>query len=143
MKWICAFLLNWLLGAQPAWSDGIALRIGPHILNAEIAATPESRMRGLMQRDGLCEDCGMLFAFPRADRYGFWMRDTPLPLSIAFIAPDGRVINIEDMQPFTSEPHYAKTKALYALEMNRGWFSRHGIKAGDRVLGVKNVVTAY
>jgi uncharacterized membrane protein (UPF0127 family) len=142
MKWIYAFLLNCLLALQPAWGDGIALRIGPHVLNAEIAATPESRMRGLMQRDGLCAKCGMLFVFPQADRYGFWMRDTPLPLSIAFIAPNGRIINIEDMQPLSSEQHYAKTKALYALEMNRGWFARHGVKAGDRVLGVKNVVTA-
>ncbi len=143
MKWSHAFLLSCLLALQPAWGDDVNLRIGPHIIKAEIAATPESRMRGLMQRNRLCAKCGMLFAFPTADRHGFWMKDTPLPLSIAFIAPDGRIINIEEMQPHTIELHYARSKALYALEMNHGWFTRYGIKAGDRVLGVKNVVTAH
>lgn len=143
MRWGYAFLLNGLLALQPAWGDDVDLRVGPHIIKAEIAATTESRMRGLMLRNHLCAECGMLFAFPTADRYGFWMKDTPLPLSIAFIAPDGSIINIDEMQPHTTEVHYAKNKALYALEMNRGWFTRKGIKAGDRVLGVKNVVAAH
>lgn len=142
MRWGCAFLINCLVALPSAWGDEVNLRIGPHIIKAEIAATPESRMRGLMQREHLCARCGMLFAFPAADRYGFWMKETPLPLSIAFIAPDGRIINIEEMQPHTTELHYPKNDALYALEMNRGWFARHGIKAGHRVLGAKNVVTA-
>lgn len=142
MRWYCAFLFNCLLPLSSAWGDDANLRIGPHIVKAEIAATPESRMRGLMQRSSLCAQCGMLFVFPAAGRHGFWMKDTPLPLSIAFIAPDGSIINIEEMQPHAIERHYAKNKALYALEMNGGWFARHGIKAGDRVLGAMNIVAA-
>lgn len=142
MRWVHAFLLNFLLPFQPAWGEGANLRIGPHIINVEVAATPERRTQGLMRRKHLCAGCGMLFAFPIADRYGFWMKDTPLPLSVAFIAPDGSIINIKEMRAHATEMHYPDRNALYALEMNREWFARHGIKAGDRVLGVKNVIAS-
>lgn len=136
MKLNRAFLLYFILALQPAWGDNVFLHVGPHIINAEIASTPERRMHGLMQHDYLCADCGMLFVFPKADRYSFWMKDTPLPLSIAFLTMDGSIINILDMQPNTIDLHSANSEALYALEMNRGWFSLHGINVGDLVLGV-------
>lgn len=143
MRWNCAFLFYCLFAFQPALGGEIVLHIGSQTISAEIAATPEIRNRGLMQRNRLCDKCGMLFVFPTADRHGFWMKDTHLPLSIAFIARDGSIINIAEMQPNTTDPHYAKDNALYALEMNRGWFSRHRIKVGDRVLGVNHVTASH
>lgn len=116
--------------------------VGNHRIHAEIANTPKSREHGLMQRDHLCTDCGMLFIFEKADRYSFWMKDTPLPLSIAFISADGAIINIAEMQPNTTDPHSAEGDVLYALEMRSGWFARSGIKPGYRVRGIKNVSAA-
>lgn len=95
-----------------------------------------------MRREHLCGNCGMLFVFERADRYAFWMKNTPLPLSIAFIAGDGRILNTAEMQPYTTDPHGAHGDALYALEMNRNWFAKNGIKPGDKVLGLKRVPKA-
>lgn len=137
-----ALLLCLILALPSAWAEKITLRIGKQPVRAEIANTPQSRERGLMQRGHLCADCGMLFVFEKADRYNFWMKNTPLPLSIAFIAADGAVINIEEMQPNTTELHGANGEALYALEMNSGWFARNGVKPGDRVRGIKNVPAA-
>lgn len=137
-----ALLLCLALALPSAWAEKITLRIGKQTVHAEIADTPKSRERGLMQRDHLCADCGMLFVFEKADRYNFWMKDTPLPLSIAFIAANGAIINIEEMQPNTTDFHSAKGDALYALEMRSGWFARNGIKQGYRVQGVKNAPAA-
>ncbi len=126
----------WLLCAlalQPAWSSELLLQIASHPVHAETVDTPEARARGLMQRKTLCEDCGMLFVFPVAKAYPFWMKNTPLPLDIAFIAPDGHILNIAEMQPYTTTLHRAEGDALYALEMNQGWFARHHVKPGDRM----------
>ncbi|HEY6096077.1 MAG TPA: DUF192 domain-containing protein [Gallionellaceae bacterium] len=122
-----------------AHAETITLSIGrpTTTIQAEVAYTRAARERGLMQRSALCEDCGMLFVFPDAGRLLFWMKDTPLPLSIAFIAADGHIINIEEMQPDSTDIHIARDDALYALEMNRGWFARHGIRPGDRVDGLR------
>ncbi|MEO6423013.1 MAG: DUF192 domain-containing protein [Candidatus Nitrotoga sp.] len=117
--------------------ENISLKIGTHNIHAEIAHTPQSRKQGLMQRSSLCVDCGMLFIFDKADRYSFWMKNTPLPLSIAFIATDGSILNIEEMYPNTLDTHHAQSDALYALEMNSGWFNRNGIKRGIMVEGLK------
>ena len=143
MKPVHAILLFCLaLALPPACAEEIMLRIGNKAVSAEIANTPQSRERGLMQRDRLCTDCGMLFVFEKAGRYNFWMKDTPLPLSIAFIAADGAIINIAEMQPNTTDIHGAEGNALYALEMHSGWFARNRIKPGDRVQGVKNLPAA-
>lgn len=120
----------------------IALTIGKHKLQAEVAATPGTRERGLMFRYDLGEDQGMLFVFTEARRHSFWMKNTPLPLSIAFIDPKGVIINIRDMAPFTTDSHAADGDALYALEVNRGWFAQRGIRAGDRVLGLERAPKA-
>jgi uncharacterized membrane protein (UPF0127 family) len=113
----------------------IPLLAGTHRIRAEIASTEESRERGLMQRRSLCRDCGMLFVFEKPDRLNFWMKNTVLPLSIAFIGADGRIINIEDMEPETLALHGAKNDALYALEMRQGWFIKNGLRPGDRIQG--------
>lgn len=136
---IACLLLLPLLALDPLAQAGeLALKIGGHEIRAEVADTPEAREHGLTLRKTLCADCGMLFVFPSAARYGFWMKDTSLPLSIAFIASDGRIINIDEMQPYSLEIHLARADALYALEMNRGWFSARGIKPGDRVANLKH-----
>lgn len=127
-------------GAAPAPSPKIStLHIGMHRIQAEIADTPQSRERGLMQRTHLCEHCGMLFVFEEAAKHGFWMKNTPLPLSIAFINAQGIIINIIEMQANTTTIHQAQEDALYALEMNRGWFVLRGIKRGDVIRRSKTV----
>lgn len=138
MKIIQTVLLFWLAFAQPmAWAEDAILKIGSKTVRAEIANTEQSRERGLMRRDYLCDDCGMLFVFEKTDRYSFWMKNTLLPLSIAFITPDGSIINIEEMLPNTTNTHDSQGGALYALEMNSGWFARNNIVPADKVQGLK------
>lgn len=132
-----------LLIQPPAWGDNIRLKIGNHNIHAEIANTPQSREQGLMQRNSLCANCGMLFVFDKADRYRFWMKNTPMPLSIAFIGSDGAILNIDEMQANTLDTHDAQGNALYALEMNSGWFTRKGIKRGTTVKGLKLVPAGH
>ncbi|MBY0438351.1 MAG: DUF192 domain-containing protein [Burkholderiales bacterium] len=114
----------------------VPLTVGKHVLAAEIAANPDTRARGLMFRYELKENEAMLFVFPSPQRMSFWMKNTPLPLSIAFIDAQGVILNIRDMMPFTTDGHPSEGEALYALEVNRGWFAQRGIKAGDRVQGL-------
>ena len=116
-----------------AWAETATLHIGKLRIHAEVARTPQSQERGLMQRDHLCANCGMLFVFKKAGRVSFWMKNTPLPLSIAFIAADGTILNIEEMQPNTTDSHSARGDALYALEMNSGWFAKNGVKPGHKI----------
>ena len=112
------------------------MTIGKHKLIAEVAATPDQRSIGLMHRFSLKPDHGMLFVFERAEPLGFWMKNTFIPLSIAFIGADGRIVNIEDMAPQDERTHWSSGPALYALEMRKGWFAERGIVAGDRVEGL-------
>ena len=140
MKSICTALLLCLTLALPsAWAEKITLQIGKQTVHAEIADTPQSREHGLMQRNHLCADCGMLFIFEKVGRHSFWMKNTPLPLSIAFITADGTIINIAEMRPNTTDIHNAEEDVLYALEMRSGWFAQGGIKPGDRVQGLRQV----
>ncbi len=121
----------------PVASPQNILRVPLYILHEEIwievARTPEETSRGLMGRRYLGKDEGMLFIFEREDYYGFWMKDTSIPLSIAFIDTEGRIVGITDMNPFTLNSHFPPRPALYALEMNKGWFAAHGVKVGDIV----------
>jgi uncharacterized membrane protein (UPF0127 family) len=112
------------------------LTIGTHTLTAEVAASPAERQTGLMNRFSLKPDHGMLFIFERPEPLSFWMRNTYVALSIAFISADGRILNIEEMQPQTDDAHWSKGAALYALEMKRGWFAERGIVAGVLVTGL-------
>jgi uncharacterized membrane protein (UPF0127 family) len=113
-----------------------SLTIGKHKLVAEVATTPDQRSTGLMYRFSLRPDHGMLFVFERPERLSFWMRNTFIPLSIAFIGADGRIVNIEDMVPQTETSHWSRGPALYALEMRKGWFAERGIREGDAVEGL-------
>ena len=103
---------------------------------AEVAATEQSRTTGLMYRFSLNPDSGMLFVFGTPQPMTFWMKNTYVPLSIAFIDADGRIVNIEDMAPQTEATHGSRGLALYALEMKKGWFGANGIGPGDRVDGL-------
>jgi uncharacterized membrane protein (UPF0127 family) len=114
----------------------IRLRIGGHLVRAEVANTEETRARGLMFRQHLETDRGMLFIFNETAGHCFWMRHTKIPLSIAFIDDYGIITDIKEMQP-ESMRHYCPTQAgRYALEMNNGWFSRKGIQPGALVNGL-------
>lgn len=114
----------------------VELRITGYRLVAEVAATEAARTTGLMNRFSLQPDHGMLFVFKEAQPQAFWMRNTYVPLSIAFIGADGRILNIEDMTPLTENAHPSRGRALYALEMKKGWFAQRAIKAGDSVDGL-------
>ena len=114
----------------------VPLTIGKNKLVAEVAATPDERTTGLMHRFSLKPDHGMIFVFERAEPQGFWMRNTFIPLSIAFIAGDGRIVNIDDMAPHDEHTHWSSGPVQYALEMRKGWFAEHGVAAGDRVEGL-------
>jgi uncharacterized membrane protein (UPF0127 family) len=114
----------------------VALSINGHKISAEVAATPDRRATGLMHRFRLRPDHGMVFVSERAEPQAFWMKNTYIPLSIAFIAPNGRIINIADMAPEDENLHWSKGPALYALEMRKGWFAERGIQDGDAVKGL-------
>ncbi len=120
----------------------ITLSIKGHKLTAEVAANDNSRTVGLMHRRMMPENRGMLFVFVYAQPQSFWMMNTYLPLSIAFIDEQGVIVNIADMKPLTTDPHPSAKPAKYALEMNQGWFAKHGIKAGARVDGLKEAPAA-
>jgi uncharacterized protein len=112
------------------------LSIGKHKVAAEMAMTPEQRTTGLMHRFSLKPDHGMIFVFERPEPQAFWMKDTFIPLSIAFIGADGRIVNILDMAPRDERSHWSSGPAQYALEMRKGWFADHGIGPGDLVEGL-------
>ena len=116
----------------------LALEINGHRLTAEVAANDTARTTGLMHRRMMPENRGMLFAFSYAASQSFWMMNTHIPLSIAFIDENGTIINIADMKPLTTDPHPSARPAKYALEMNQGWFAKRGIKAGVKIDGLKN-----
>ncbi|MFA7437244.1 DUF192 domain-containing protein [Castellaniella sp.] len=115
-----------------------ALRVGPHTIRVERADTPYTQSQGLMYRHDLDEDAGMLFEFDATDTLCFWMKNTLIPLSIAFIH-EQRIVDIQDMQPLTTESHCSAYPANQALEMNQGWFARHGIRVGDPIGKIPSV----
>lgn len=110
-------------------------------LSVEVADTPEKRSQGLMGRETLPEDAGMLFTWPDDTESGFWMKDTVIPLSIAFIDAEGKIINIQDMQPLDETLHHSPEPYRYALEAAQGWFAENGIAVGDAVRLPESVST--
>ena len=126
-------VLIWISVAHSQSLPKIPLYIHEREIWVEVAKTPEERNHGLMGRKHLGKDEGMLFIFEIEDYHGFWMKDTLIPLSIAFIDKSGRIVSIADMNPRTLDSHLPTAPVLYALEMNRGWFSSHRIKTGDVV----------
>lgn len=122
--------------AQQAPLPVAKLTAGMHVITAEVAADQASRQQGLMFREKLPPNRGMLFVFEQKAGHCFWMRNTPLPLSIAFLADDGTIVNIEDMQARTEDNHCPKAAVRYALEMEKGWFKQKGLKAGAQIKGL-------
>lgn len=122
--------------AQARLLPTASLAIGTATAHVEIAATPETRNHGLMFRASLPADHGMLFVFEQETTQCFWMKNTPLPLTIAFIDAQGRIVNMRDMQPFSEATHCPARPMRYALEMRQGWFQQYGIQAGQTVQGL-------
>ena len=137
-----ALLLALLLVAAPLRAQPqeglpvLQLSAGMHLVRAELAADYASRMRGLMFRASMPVNAGMLFIFEEAGPQCMWMKNTLIPLSVAFLDDGGAIINVEDMQPQTEDSHCARKPARYALEMNKGWFAARGIKPGSRIGGI-------
>ncbi len=119
------------------------LTAGFHRIEAEVAANNAARMQGLMQRKSMPPQRGMLFVFDQDAQHCMWMKNTFLPLSVAFLDAQGRILNIEDMQPQTEDNHCAAKPARYALEMNVGWFAQRGIGRGDRIGGIDKAPCAF
>jgi uncharacterized membrane protein (UPF0127 family) len=113
----------------------VRLTAGIHVINAELATTPQQREIGLMMRPSMEANDGMLFVFERPGQQCFWMKDTLIPLSIAFLADDGSVVNIDEMAPQTLDGHCSTKPVRFVLEMNQGWFAKRGIKPGFRLRG--------
>ncbi len=111
------------------------INAGVYLIRAEVAATPASRQKGLMFRERMGDNDGMLFVFEASAVQCFWMRNTKLPLTIAFVADDGSIVNLADMQPMTENSHCSARPVRFALEMNQGWFTKRGIKAGMKLGG--------
>ncbi len=112
------------------------LKVGAHALRVEVVSTQEQRSRGLMYREKLAKNDGMLFIFDEPGYHAMWMMNTLIPLSVAFLDAEGRILNIEDMEPKTLDSHAAQGPARYAVETNKGWFGEKKIKAGDRFTGL-------
>jgi len=112
------------------------LQAGIHLISAEVAADPNTRSRGLMFRERLGPNQGMLFVFPEKAVQCFWMRNTLIPLSIAFIDDQGQVVNVADMQPRSDDSHCSAAPIRFALEMEQGWFAKRGVGAGTKIGGL-------
>ena len=113
-----------------------SVKVAGHALKVEVVSTPEQRSRGLMFREKMGRNDGMLFIFDEPGYHAMWMMNTLIPLSVAFLDGEGRILNVEDMQPRTLESHAAQGPARYAIETNIGWFAERRIKAGDKVTGL-------
>lgn len=118
------------------------LKISGHTLRVEVAHTQVTRSQGLMSRQSMNGNDGMLFVFPEAGRHSMWMMNTDIPLSVAFLDEKGVILNIEDMTPRTATAHGSAGAAKYAIETNLGWFSTRNIKAGERIMGLDKMPVA-
>nr|WP_150567670.1 DUF192 domain-containing protein [Pandoraea morbifera] len=121
---------------QPGQFPTVQLSAGMYLIKAEVAANEADREQGLMYRKTMPDNAGMLFVFEQRAGHCFWMKNTDLPLSIAFLADDGTIVNIEDMAPQTEDNHCPRAAVRFALEMNQGWFSKRGIGPGMKISGL-------
>jgi len=129
-------MLMFLAGPALAQPPTMQLNAGIHLIRAELAADFTTRMTGLMHRKSMPQNAGMLFIFDDKSMHCMWMKNTLIPLSVAFIDDDGAIVNIADMEPHSEQSHCATKPVRYALEMNRGWFAARGIKPGTRIGGI-------
>jgi uncharacterized membrane protein (UPF0127 family) len=126
------------LAAAPAAAQHpvVQLNAGMHLIRAEVVSDPGSRAQGLMHRKSLAQNAGMLFIFDEQAPHCMWMKNTLIPLSVAFIDDRGTIVNIADMEPHSEASHCAAQPVRYALEVNRGWFAARGVKPGSRLGGI-------
>ena len=113
----------------------IKISAGMHLIDTQIASTEQQRATGLMFRKDMPQTEGMLFVFEQASQQCFWMKNTLLPLSAAFVADDGTIVNLVEMKPQTTDSHCSTQPVRFVLEMNQGWFQKKGIKAGFKLGG--------
>ncbi|HEY1395592.1 DUF192 domain-containing protein [Roseateles sp.] len=113
----------------------VELGAGMHLIHAEVARTDEQRAIGLMARKEMAQNAGMIFIFEQPSQQCFWMRNTLIPLSAAFVGDDGTIVNIVEMQPLSDVSHCSTKPVRYVLEMNKGWFDKRGLKAGAKLRG--------
>lgn len=139
--WIPAILL--IVATSLAQAQGLLeLAAGIHLIQAEVANTYDTRAEGLMSRKSMPANHGMLFVFDQTAQHCMWMRNTLVPLSVAFLDGQGRIINVEEMQPQTDDTHCASRPARYALEMNAAWFKSRGFGAGTLLKGIDKAPAA-
>ena len=136
MKKLIAAAAFAVASAAHAELPAVQLSAGMHLIRAEVAADFTSRMQGLMHRKSLGTNAGMLFVFDEATVQCMWMKNTYVPLSVAFLDEGGTILNIADMQPQSEQSHCASGPARYALEMNQGWFAQRGVKPGTKLGGL-------
>ena len=131
------FLPGWTVAQQAPQLNlqRVKLNAGMHVIDAQVALTPQERQIGLMQRKNMPQHEGMLFVFEQASEQCFWMKNTLLPLTAAFVADDGTIVNTVDMKPETTDSHCSAKPVRYVLEMNKGWFAKKGIKQGSKLSG--------
>ena len=133
---VCALAAAAALAQEPQTSlPRVTIGAGMHQIDAQVAASNDERMTGLMYRKEMPQQEGMLFVFEYPSQQCFWMKNTLLPLSVAFVADDGTIVNIDEMAPQTLDSHCSAKPVRYVLEMNKGWFARKGIKAGTKLTG--------
>jgi len=140
---ICAqvaifWTLNYSVTGYASAPQQVSLTINGHKIVASVARTNAQREKGLMNQQKLGKNEGMLFVFPRVEYHSMWMKNTPIPLDVAFINQNGSIINIANMAAMSLTTHTAQQPAKYTLEMNAGWFHHHGAKAGDIVQGLSH-----
>ena len=140
---LVAFLLAASAFALPAYAKeltiaprAITLSINGHTIKAELATDDATRQKGLMFRTQMGKNEGMLFVFPQVAYHAMWMRNTLIPLSVAYLDDSGKIVSIHEMEPQTEISHQAEGPVRYALEMNAGWFRGNKIKAGDNIKGL-------
>ena len=117
----------------------LQLNAGMHLIRAEVVSDMATRAQGLMHRKSLPQNAGMLFIFDEQAVHCMWMKNTLIPLSVAFIDEDGTILNIADMQPHSEQSHCAAAHALFALEMTKGWFAQRGVKPGMKLGGLEKL----
>jgi len=139
-----AGLIVWMssVWAQQPALPTTKLSAGIHVIQAEVASTTGTRAQGLMQRKSMAQGAGMLFLFDESAAHCMWMKNTLIPLSVAFIDERGQIVNIADMQPLDETTHCALRPVRYALEMNQGWFAKRGISPGMLVQGLERFSAA-
>ncbi|MEQ1565863.1 MAG: DUF192 domain-containing protein [Myxococcota bacterium] len=130
-------MVAWLwVACNASGLEVVELDLGGTEVRAEVASDDASRQRGLMFRDSLGTDKGMLFVYPDLKVRHFWMKDTRIPLSIAFADRSGTIVSIADMEPFDTDRTGSVVPAMYALEMTQGWFTEHGVAKGTKIGGI-------